>query len=98
MQLPDFYQEKRDYLQGLMQATKLKALPSSGTYFQLYDYSAVSDLTELEFAKELTIKYGVAVIPVAAFYSNKREQKVIRVCFAKTKELLQQAGEHLLKL
>ena len=96
--LPDFYQEKRDYLQSLMQQTKLKALPSSGTYFQLYDYSAVSDLTELEFAKELTIKYGVAVIPVAAFYSNKREQKVIRVCFAKTKELLQQAGEHLQKL
>ncbi len=93
-----FYQQKRDFFQQAMAGSRLRALPSEGTYFQLYDYSAISDESDLEFVKRLTIEYGVAAIPVSAFYSSGRQDGVIRLCFAKTEDVLSAAAERLTKI
>lgn len=93
--LPEFYQKKRDFFQEAMAATRFKALPCLGTYFQLYDYSAISDEPDLDFCKRLTTEFGVAAIPVSSFFSDKKDEKVIRFCFAKTEDLLERAGQLL---
>ncbi|MFN0015149.1 MAG: methionine aminotransferase [Saprospiraceae bacterium] len=93
--LPDFYERKRDVFQEAMAETRFRAIPCSGTYFQLYDYSAISDEPDFDFCKRLITDFGVAAIPVSAFFSDKRDDKVIRFCFAKTEDLLRQAGECL---
>jgi methionine aminotransferase len=95
LSLPNFYQEKRDFFQEAMSATRFKPLTCKGTYFQLYDYSAISDEGDLDFCKRLTREYGVAAIPVSSFYSNKKDEQVIRFCFAKTNDLLEQAAQKL---
>jgi len=97
-QLPDFYQQKRDFFQNELIGAPLKPLSSEGSYFQLYDYSAVSDLADIEFAKYLTTEVGVAVIPVSPFYSSGRDEKVVRFCFAKKEETLAAAGKLLREL
>jgi methionine transaminase len=98
MQLPAFYQRKRDlFLQGL-QATRLRPLHTQGSYFQLVDYSAVSSLPEGEFCQWLTREVGVAAIPVAAFYEGGFEQGLARLCFAKQDETLHAALQRLRKL
>ena len=94
-QLPDFYQQKRDYFQNELFGSALKPLSSEGSYFQLYDYSSVSDLPDTEFAKYLTMEIGVAAIPVSVFYSSRRDEKVVRFCFAKKEETLAAAGKLL---
>ena len=94
-QLPAFYQQKRDFFQSELAGSALKPLSSEGSYFQLYDYSAVSDLPDTEFAKYLTTEIGVAVIPVSAFYSSGRDEKVVRFCFAKKEATLAAAGRLL---
>ena len=91
-QLPEFYQQKRDYFQNELFGSALKPLSSEGSYFQLYDYSSVSDLPDTEFAKYLTVEIGVAAIPVSVFYSSRRDEKVVRFCFAKKEETLAAAG------
>lgn len=96
--LPEFYQQKRDFFLQAMSATRFKPLPCAGTYFQLFDYSAISDEQDLAFCKRLTTEYGVAAIPVSSFYSDLKDEKVIRLCFAKTEDLLAQAGERLAKV
>ncbi|MBK7871166.1 MAG: aminotransferase class I/II-fold pyridoxal phosphate-dependent enzyme [Saprospiraceae bacterium] len=93
--LNNFFQEKRDYLVKVMEGSRLLPLPSKGTYFQLFDYSQISDEADRDFAKRMTIEFGVAAIPVSVFYSSKRDDKVIRLCFAKKEETLQKAGELL---
>lgn len=93
--LPAFYQQKRDFFQQAMANTRFKALPCAGTYFQLYDYSAISDEPDLDFCKRLTAEFGVAAIPVSAFYADAKDEKVIRFCFAKTEDLLEKAGKQL---
>ncbi|MEM6631551.1 MAG: methionine aminotransferase [Bacteroidota bacterium] len=93
--LANFFQEKRDYFLEQLAHAPFTPIPSEGTYFQLAQYGHLSQENDAEYAKKLTRKYGVAVIPVSAFYSNKRDDKVIRFCFAKTKDLLKQAGERL---
>ncbi|MBK8556989.1 MAG: aminotransferase class I/II-fold pyridoxal phosphate-dependent enzyme [Lewinellaceae bacterium] len=93
--LPAFYQQKRDFFQQAMAATRFRPLFCGGTYFQLYDYSGISDEPDLAFCKRLTTEYGVAAIPVSSFFSDGRDDKVIRFCFAKTEDLLAQAGEKL---
>jgi len=98
LSLNDFYQQKRDYFLQTMKTARFRPIPCKGTYFQLFDYSAISQEGDKEFAKRMTIEYGVASIPVSAFYSNGRDEKVIRLCFAKTEELLAQAGEKLCKI
>ena len=94
--LPDFYQQKRDFFQKVIAGSRFKVLPCDGTYFQLCDYSAISDEPERAFCERLTVEYGVAAIPVSAFYSDGRNQQLLRFCFAKTEELLSKAGEKLL--
>lgn len=95
--LPAFYQQKRDFLQSALEGSKLKPLPSEGTYFQLYDYTEISDEPDTEFAKRMTTEYGVAAIPVSVFYSSRKQNGVIRLCFAKTEDMLEEAG-NLLKV
>jgi methionine transaminase len=98
LQLGSFLQQKRDYFATAIQATKFKALPSYGSYFQLYDYSAISDLPEKEFAIWLTKEYGVTTIPVSAFYKTPVNNNVVRFCFSKQETVLDAAVEKLLKI
>jgi len=98
LSLPDFYQQKRDYFSDLMSASKFKAIPSEGSYFQLYDYSALSDLDDVTFSKRLTTEHGVAVIPLSPFRSTPSDDKVVRFCFAKKEETLKAAAEKLVQV
>ena len=93
--LPSFYLQKRDFFLEAMQGSRLKALPCAGTYFALFDYSAVSDEPDTVFAQRLTIEHGVAAIPVSVFYSNGEDRRLIRLCFAKSEATLAKAGELL---
>jgi len=95
LSLPSFYQQKRDFFLEAMAHTRFKPLTCAGTYFQLFDYSAISDEGDLAFCKRLTTEFGVAAIPVSAFFSDLKDERVIRLCFAKTEDLLAQAGEKL---
>ena len=98
LQLGNFLQQKRDYLQNLMKQTRFKALPSYGSYFQLYSYTEIADTTEKEFAINLTKEFGVATIPVSAFYRVEKNNQVLRFCFSKKEETLDAAVERLRKL
>ncbi|NUO85902.1 MAG: pyridoxal phosphate-dependent aminotransferase [Cupriavidus sp.] len=98
LQLSGFYQAKRDFFRAGLAGSRFKLLPSDGTYFQCVDYSAISDLSEADFAMWLTREIGVAAIPVSAFYSQPRESGVVRFCFAKKEETLALALERLGKL
>ena len=93
--LPAFYQRKRDLFRSGLAQTRLKLLPSQGTYFQCVDISAVSDLTEADFCQWLTAEIGVAAIPLSAFYGNGFDQRVVRFCFAKQDATLLAALERL---
>lgn len=98
LELPVFYQRKRDlFLQGL-QATRLKPLPTRGTYFQCVDISGVTDMNEADFCRWLVQEIGVAAIPLSAFYGNGFDQQVVRFCFAKQDATLHAALERLRKL
>jgi methionine aminotransferase len=96
--LGHFMQEKRDYFQQLMQQTKFRALPSHGSYFQIYGYEGISDESDKDFTIRITREYGVAAIPVSAFYQSGLDNKVVRFCFAKSKETLNAAVERLLRI
>lgn len=98
LQLPAFYQRKRDLFRAGLAGTKFRLLPSEGTYFQCVDISAVSDLPESEFCLWLTKEIGVAAIPLSAFYGDGTDQRVVRFCFAKKDETLNLALERLAKL
>jgi methionine aminotransferase len=94
-QLADFYQQKRDLFCDLMSGSGFKIKPSTGTFFQLADYSAISDEKDTEFAKRLTSQYHVAAIPVSVFYQDPPDQRLLRFCFAKGDDTLKQAAERL---
>jgi methionine aminotransferase len=96
--LSDFYQRKRDLFRAGLARTRLKLLPSEGTYFQSVDYSAVSGLKEAEFCQWLTREIGVAAIPLSAFYEGGYEQSFARLCFAKQDETLQAALQRLARI
>jgi methionine aminotransferase len=98
LQLPAFYQRKRDLFRQGLSATRLKLLPSEGSYFQCVDISAVSDQSEADFCQWLTREIGVAAIPLSAFYGEGFDQQVVRFCFAKKDETLHTALERLAKL
>jgi methionine aminotransferase len=98
LQLPAFYQRKRDLFREGLAGTRLKLLPSEGTYFQCVDISAVSELKEAEFCQWLTSEIGVAAIPLSAFYGGGFDQRVVRFCFAKKDETLRSALQRLAKL
>ncbi|MEJ8853589.1 pyridoxal phosphate-dependent aminotransferase [Variovorax robiniae] len=98
LELPAFYQRKRDLFAAGLAKTRLRLLPSQGTYFQCVDISGVSDLSESEFCLWLTGEIGVAAIPLSAFYGDGFDQRVVRFCFAKKDETLLSALERLARL
>ena len=98
LQLPAFYQAKRDLFREGLTGSRFKLLPSTGSYFQCVDISAISDLNEADFCQWLTREVGVAAIPLSAFYGDGFDQRVVRFCFAKKDETLRAALERLRKL
>ena len=97
-ELAAFYQEKRDLFQRLMASSRFTLLPCQGTYFQLADYSEISDLADVEFCRWLTVEHGVAAIPLSVFSKQQQSAKIVRFCFAKQNKTLEQAAERLCKL
>ena len=95
LSLGGFLQQKRDYFQQLMQSTKFTALPSYGSYFQCYKYDRISNESDKDLSIRMTKEYGIATIPVSAFYKAGTDNKVIRFCFAKKKETIDAAVERL---
>ena len=95
LELPAFYQEKRDYFLKLISGSKFKFIPSKGSYFQSLDYSDITKEKDFDFAVRLTKENGIASVPVSAFYNKKNDYKMLRFCFAKTNETLEQAAEKL---
>ena len=95
LDLPAFYQRKRDLFRAGLAHTRLRLLPSEGSYFQCVDISQVSDLGEADFCQWLTAEIGVAAIPLSAFYGNGFDQRVVRFCFAKQDATLHAALERL---
>jgi methionine aminotransferase len=98
LELPAFYQRKRDLFREGLAGTRFRLLPCEGTYFQLVDYTAISDLPEAEFAKWLTTEIGVAAIPLSAFFAEPVERGLVRFCFAKKDETLRLALQRLATL
>ena len=96
--LPAFYEGKRNEFQALLKDSKFKLLPVQGAYFQLADYSEISDLPDHEFAQWLVREKGVAAIPVSAFYEQPSGDKLIRFCFAKNSDTLSAGAERLCAL
>lgn len=92
------YESKRSFFQNAFNDSKFKVIPSYGTYFQVLDFSEVSDMGDMEFAQYLIKEKGVASIPVSALYSNKEDHKLLRFCFAKGEETLQKAADILCKI
>ena len=86
--LPAFYQAKRDRFRDGLAASRFRLLPCAGTFFQVVDYSRISEETEEQFARRLTTEHGVAAIPLSAFYAKPLERRVVRFCFAKKEATL----------
>jgi methionine aminotransferase len=95
LELPAFYQRKRDLFRSGLAASRFELLPADGTYFQCVRYARFSDLTESDFARWLTREIGVAVIPVSAFYQQPRQSGIVRFCFAKQDQTLHAALQRL---
>ncbi len=91
LELGIFVQQKRDYFRELMKATPFKCIPSHGSYFECFSYADFSDESDKELAIRLTKEFGIATIPVSAFYKNEEDNKVLRFCFAKKEETLEKA-------
>lgn len=97
-QLPGFYQYKRDLFCDQMSGSRFKFQPTAGTFFQLVDYSVISDLDDRSMAEWLTREKGVAAIPVSVFYKEPPNTKYVRFCFAKEDETLIKAAELLCRI
>jgi methionine transaminase len=93
--LSAFYQQKRDSFRIGLKNSRFTLLPAEGSYFQVADYSAISKQSDVEFCQELTVKHGVAAIPISVFNANAHDASLIRFCFAKTEDTLQEAIEKL---
>lgn len=96
--LSDFYQTKRDFFIDKIKHSKFKIRNCKGTYFQLLDYSNISNKNDRKFSEYLTEEVGVAVIPISPFYEKGSKEKIIRVCFAKSEEVLKSSAELLNKI
>ena len=96
--LHSFYQKKRDYFVDGISSSRFKIIPCHGTYFQLLDYSRISDESEMDFATRLITEYGIGSIPVSPFYHQRDENRVLRLCFAKKEETLDKAANILCKI
>jgi len=95
LNLGPFLQKKRDFFRGLMQSTPFECIPSHGSYFECYSYGHFSNETDKELAVRLTREYGIATIPVSAFYKQGEDNKVLRFCFAKKEDTLVKAVQKL---
>ncbi|WNH13684.1 methionine aminotransferase [Thalassobellus suaedae] len=95
LELPAFYQKKRDLFLSLIKDSRFKFTPSKGTYFQVLDYSEITDEYDVDFAKRLTVEKGLASIPLSVFNCNNSDDKVLRFCFAKTEDTLKRATDIL---
>lgn len=93
--LGNFYQQKRDRFLELIKDTDFKVTPVKGTYFQLLDYSGISNEPDVDFARRLITEYNLASIPVSVFNKDELDQRQLRFCFAKTDETLVRASEIL---
>ncbi len=98
LELKNFYQAKRDYFQKLISASRFTIEPCSGTYFQLMNYKKISEEKDTDFAIRLTKENKLASIPLSVFYTSKKDDKLLRFCFAKKEETLEQAAEIICKL
>ena len=98
LDLPAFYQRKRDLFRAGLAGSKFRLLPSEGSFFQVVDYSAVSALPEADFCRWLTTEIGVAAIPLSAFYDDGRNQGLARFCYAKKDATLNAALGRLARL
>ncbi len=98
LELPAFFQQKRDYFLQLMRDTRFTPLASQGSYFQLMRYDRISDEGDKDFAIRITKEFGVAAIPVSAFYQNGKDDHVVRFCFAKKQDTLERAAERLARI
>jgi methionine aminotransferase len=93
-----FYQHKRDTFRSLLEGSRLELLPCEGSYFQLARYDGITHEHDTTLAVRLTKEIGVASIPVSVFYTDHTDNHVLRLCFAKTDETLEQAAERLCTL
>lgn len=98
MELGSFYQQKRDIFLDAIDSSRFKPVNCQGTYFQLLDYSAITDEKDTDFAIRLTQEFKIASIPVSVFYNSPLDEKVLRFCFAKGEDTLKRAGEILAKV
>ena len=95
LEISQFFQEKRDFFLKCLKGSKFVPAPCSGSYFQLLNYSKITDENDVDFAKRLTIENKVASIPISLFYENKRQEHMLRFCFAKDMDYLEQGAEKL---
>ncbi|WP_430400264.1 methionine aminotransferase [Flavobacterium sp.] len=92
------YKAKRDLFQSLLKNSRFELMPCDGTYFQVVNYNQISTANDVDFAKELITKNGVASIPISVFYNDATDRHMLRFCFAKTDETLIAAAEKLNKI
>jgi methionine aminotransferase len=98
LELSGFYQEKRDYFRKLLKGSNFKLSHCQGSYFQLLNYSKITQEKDTDFAIRLTKVNKIASIPVSVFYSKKTDNQLLRFCFAKQNETLEKAAEKLMKI
>jgi len=98
LEMPAFYQKKRDFFLEQIKGSKFTYIPSPGSYFQLLDYSTISKAKDTDFAIQLTKEHGVASVPTSVFYHKPVDNKLLRFCFAKKEETLEKAAERLRKI
>jgi len=96
--LPDFYQKKRDLFLSLIKDSRFTFTPTAGTYFQLLNYSNITNESDVDFAERLTKEHKIASIPVSVFNLNQQDDQVLRFCFAKTDDTLKKAAEILCEI
>lgn len=98
LELSGFYQEKRDLFLELIKDSRFDFIPAKGTYFQVLDFSKITKENDVKFAKRLAKEHKIAAIPLSVFNENKKDDSMLRFCFAKTDETLKQAAEILNKI
>lgn len=98
LELPKFFQEKRDFFLEAVRESRFSFTPCQGTYFQLLDYRNITEEGDVEFAKRITREYGLASIPISVFNERNEDNRQLRFCFAKNKDTLARAGEILQRI
>jgi methionine aminotransferase len=96
--LPAFYAEKRDHFCNLVKESRFQIRPAKSTFFQILDYSNITDENDAIYAKQLTREIGVASIPISVFYEQPPDSRKLRFCFAKDDDMLEEAAARLCRL